>query len=621
MESTLSTDSEKGSIRPGAQYLGEAACRFGVWAPDRERVDLKLLSPIEKTVPLQKGQDGYFTARVEGVAPGARYRYVLDGEEELNDPASYFQPEGCSGPSEVVDPAFKWRDEFWCGIPLSDFVIYELHIGTLTPEGTFDAAIGRLDDIKKIGVTAIEIMPVAQFPGKRNWGYDGIFPYAVQNTYGGPKALKRLVDACHKIGLAVILDVVYNHIGPEGKQFTAFGPYFTEKYKCSWGPVLNFDGPDSDHVRRFFIENALYWIEEFHIDGLRLDAVSAIFDASAIPFLENLADAIHAFSRRTNRLVYAIAETHANDSRFVRQKELGGMGLDAQWSFDFHHSLHALLTGEDCGYYGDFGKIEHLAKAFDGGFTYTGQYSGYYKRRYGGPSDMIPGRKLVVYAQNHDETGNRPAGDRSSTFLSFEAQKLAAGTVLLSPYIPLIFMGEEYGETTPFLFFVDPEDAAIAKSTREGRIREAAEFGWKSMPVDPLNLEAFERSKLQWEKRGRGRHKRLLQFYSELLGLRKTHPAVAARDKERTTATALDPVLYVERAAAGEVPVFAAFHFGDVPKEFALPVPTGTWRRVLDSSEKRWDGPGALTPEDLGSADGALLNLNAKSFVLYVKKD
>jgi maltooligosyltrehalose trehalohydrolase len=519
-----------------------------------------------------------------------------------------------------VDPGFKWTDEFWCGRPLQDYSIYELHIGTLTPEGTFDAAISRLDDIKELGVTAVEVMPVAQFPGKRNWGYDGVLPYAVQNSYGGPKGFKRFVDACHQKGLAVLLDVVYNHIGPEGKRLSAFGPFFTEKYKSPWGPVFNFDDRGSDGVRRFFVDNAVYWIEEFHLDGLRLDAVSAIFDDSPVPFLEDLGDAVRAYSKKTNRLVYTIAETAANNPKFVTQKELGGMGLDGQWNFDFHHALHALLTSESSGYYQDFGSVADLAKAYSNGYVLTGDYSNYYGRRHGGSSEKITGRRLVVYSQNHDETGNRPGGDRFGAILSFEAQKLAAGATLLSPFIPLLFMGEEYGETNPFCFFVDPEDEDIGKATREGRKREAKDFGWEDEGPDPLSPATMKKSILQWDLRLKGRHRKLLSLYQTLLKLRQEHPALKVPKKEtaKTRSFESEKCLVLERSDEGQS-IFAIFHFGDEPRSFSPGVAHGTWTKLLDSADSTWDGAGAQTPPSWASSESSELMLAAKSFVLYEK--
>jgi maltooligosyltrehalose trehalohydrolase len=337
-------------------------------------------------------------------------------------------------------------------------------VGAYTKKGTFESIIPHLDELKKLGITAIELMPVAQFPGTRNWGYDGVYPYAVQNSYGGPEGFKRLVNACHGRGLALVLDVVYNHLGPEGNYLWDFGPYFTDRYKALWGFSINFDGPHSDDVRHYFIQNALYWVTEFHVDALRVDAVHAILDFSAEPFLEELASAVHDEAKRLNRRVYLIAESALNDTRVIRSREFGGYGLDAQWNDDFHHALHTVLTGERMGYYRDFGRLQDLAKALLEGFVYSGEYSPYRRRRHGNSSRDIPAHRFVVFSQNHDQVGNRMRGERLSELVCFERTKLAAGVMTLSPFIPLLFMGEEYGETAPFQYFVSHSDPDLRRS-------------------------------------------------------------------------------------------------------------------------------------------------------------
>jgi maltooligosyltrehalose trehalohydrolase len=430
---------------PGAVHQGTHGCTFTVWAPYANSVAVRVLTPYERIVPLARIDRGYHTATIEGVQPGARYLYRLDDSVEYPDPASRHQPEGVHGPSAVVTPSFPWGDANWRGISLRDYALYELHVGAFTPEGTFDAILPRLGELRNLGITAIELMPVAQFPGDRNWGYDGAFPYAVQHSYGGPESLKRLVDACHAAGLAAVLDVVYNHFGPEGNYAGDYGPYFTNTYHTPWGRAINFDGPDSDEVRRFFIENALYWLREFHFDALRLDALHAILDTSAIPFLAELSARVEELREETGRKLYLIGESDLNDPRLIRQRSRGGLGLDAQWSDDFHHALHALLTGETAGYYADFGAVAQLASTWREGYSFTGQYSGYRRRRHGAPATELPPCSFVVCAQNHDQVGNRAAGDRLSTGISFESLKLSAACVLLSPHVPLLFMGEEYG--------------------------------------------------------------------------------------------------------------------------------------------------------------------------------
>ena len=405
----------------GATYLEGGQCGFLVWAPLINRVEVHILSPEERIVPLKKVSRGYHYGVVPGVKPGTRYFYRLDGNTERPDPASRFQPEGVHGPSQVIDPHFVWEELHWSGIPFSHYVIYELHVGTFTAQGTFDAIVPHLDELKDLGITSIMIMPVAQFPGDRNWGYDGVCPFAVQNSYGGPEGFKRLIDACHQRGLAVILDVVYNHLGPEGNYFHDFGPYFTDQYRTPWGPAINFDGPDSDEVRRFFIENALSWVTEFRLDALRLDAVHGIFDSSALHFLQELAATVHEQAERLNRRIYVIAESDLNDVRIVRSPELGGYGLDAQYNDDFHHALHTLLTGERIGYYKDFGRLQDLAKAFAEGFVYSGAYSPTRRRRHGNTSKYLAAPQFVVFAQNHDQVGNRRSAQRLGLLRRAEA--------------------------------------------------------------------------------------------------------------------------------------------------------------------------------------------------------
>jgi maltooligosyltrehalose trehalohydrolase len=428
----------------GARPRPDGSCRFRVWAPYAGSVDLRLVQPEELVVSMEQDARGFFDVTVPDVRAGARYLFRLDGDLERPDPASRSQPEGVHGPSEVVDPtAFDWTDGAWFGHALADYVIYELHVGTFTDEGTFDAIIPHLDGLRDLGVTMIELMPVAQFPGARNWGYDGVALFAVQDSYGGPDGLRRLVDACHARGLGVILDVVYNHLGPEGNYLRDFGPYFTDHYSTPWGDAVNFDRAGSDQVRAFFVENALHWLDEYHVDAFRLDAVHAIFDQSATHFLEEYTTAVHEYAERAGRRVAVIAESDLNDARLIRSREAGGYGMDAQWTDDFHHALHALLTGERDGYYRDYGSAAHLARAMSRGFVLTGQYSEYRDRRHGASHGLADGRRFVVCSQNHDQVGNRALGDRLSTNLDLAQLKLAAGAILLTPFTPMLFMGEE----------------------------------------------------------------------------------------------------------------------------------------------------------------------------------
>ncbi|MGO9393383.1 MAG: malto-oligosyltrehalose trehalohydrolase [Desulfobaccales bacterium] len=541
------------------------------------QVEVHILSPEERIVPLEKVSRGYHYGVVPGVKPGSRYFYRLDGNNERPDPASKLQPEGVHGPSQVIDPHFVWEELHWSGIPFSHYVLYELHVGAFTAQGTFEAIIPQLDELKDLGITAIEIMPVAQFPGDRNWGYDGVYPFAVQNSYGGPEGFKTLIDACHQRGLAVILDVVYNHLGPEGNYLHDFGPYFTDRYRTPWGAAINFDGPDSDEVRRFFIENALYWVTEFRLDGLRLDAVHGIFDFSARHFLQELVSAVHEQAEQLNRRIYVIAESDLNDVRLVRSPELGGYGLDAQWNDDFHHALHTLLTGERTGYYKDFGRIQDLAKAFAEGFVYSGAYSPARRRRHGNTSKDIAARRLVVFAQNHDQVGNRLKGERLSALVSFEGLKLAAAVVLLSPFIPLLFMGEEYGETAPFPYFVSHSDPDLIEVVRRGRREEFAYFKGSDEPPDPQEEATRQSASLDHSLRHQGRHRILYVLYKELITLRNETRANAGLSKDRMEVVCLERErTLVVRRWGREEQVAAIFHFGDTAVSVQHPLAVRT---------------------------------------------
>jgi maltooligosyltrehalose trehalohydrolase len=602
----------------GACYLGEGRSRFRVWAPGAQSVEVHLLAPHERFVPLTRRTCGYYEAIVEGVEPATLYLYRLDGSRERPDPASRSQPQDVHGPSQVVDSQFGWDEGLWCGIPLREYVVYELHVGAYTPEGTFEAIIPHVAELKALGITAIELMPIAQFPGSRNWGYDGVYPFAVQHSYGGPTGLKRLVQACHQQSLAVILDVVYNHLGPEGNYLWDYGPYFTDRYRTPWGPALNFDGVLSDEVRRFFIDNALFWVTEFHIDALRLDAIHAIVDHSARPFLEELGLALHARAEQLHRRIYAIAESALNDTRIIRPLELGGYALDAQWNDDFHHALRVLLTGDRGGYYQDFGDVEHLAKAFREGFVYSGEYSGYRQRRHGNSSRHIPAEQLVVFAQNHDQVGNRMRGERLSQLVSFEALKLAASAVMLSPFIPLLFMGEEYGEVAPFQYFISHLDRQLVDAVRRGRREEFAAFTWYGEPPDPQDLQTFQGAKLNHRLRHEERHRVLFEFYQELIRLRKELPALAHLSKQEMHVLGFSRarVLAIQRWCEAQE-VWMILHFGHSHTSIRLPWSLGQWEKKLDSAEERWCGPGSLAHAAVDSDGEVSLTLPPDSCVLF----
>ncbi|MGQ9695248.1 MAG: malto-oligosyltrehalose trehalohydrolase [Thermodesulfobacteriota bacterium] len=605
----------------GAQYLKGGSCLFRVWAPLISKVELHLISPKEQVIPLTKNGE-YHEVLVRNLPPGALYFYILDGQKERPDPASRFQPQGVHGPSQVIDPAFSWTDKDWRGIPLPDYIIYELHVGTFTKEGSFQALIPFLEDLRELGITAIELMPVSQFPGLRNWGYDGVYPFAVQNSYGGPAGLKELVNSCHLMGLAVILDVIYNHLGPEGNYLRDFGPYFTSRYQTPWGEAVNFDGPYSDEVRNFFLANALYWIREFHVDALRLDALHAVYDFSARPFLQELADVVKEEGEKEKRKVYLIGECDLNDQRLVQKKELGGYGLDALWNDDFHHALHTLLTGEKRGYYQDFGEMEHLAKSFVEGFVFTGQHSSFRRRRQGSSSRDIPAWRLVVFSQNHDQIGNRPLGERLSHLVNFSQLKLAAAVVLLSPFIPLIFMGEEYGEKAPFLYFISHTDPDLVEKVKKGRQEEFADFFPEGKMPDPYAEGTFAKCRLNHELCFQGNHKILRLFYQELIKLRRNLPPLKNLSKENLEIITWpdEKIFLVRRWTNEKEEACLIYNFAPMQVEVSLPILTGEWVKKLDSAEKTWHGEGSSIPQRWRSGGINSLKLSPQAVVLLVRQ-
>jgi maltooligosyltrehalose trehalohydrolase len=576
----------------GPLYHGDNRCAFRVWAPELRQVGLRILTPHAQDLSLEKDDLGYWQTVVDNVPPGSRYRYLLEGTTERPDPAAQFQPEGVHGPSEVLDhSAFAWTDAGWEGNPLEDMVIYELHVGTFTPEGTFGAVIPRLAELKDLGITAVELMPVAQFPGDRNWGYDGAYPYAVQNSYGGPTGLKTLVNAIHHQGMSALLDVVYNHLGPEGCYARDFGPYFTGKYRTPWGDAVNYDEAYSYGVRDFFIENALFWLREYHFDALRLDALHQVYDQSAKYFVQELVERVGQLSHDSGRKCYLIGESDLDDVRLIKPIGGGGYGLDAQWNDDFHHALHALVTGESAGYYEDFGRIEQLAKAFKEGFVYSWQYSKHRRQWLGSNSRQRPARQFVVFSQNHDQVGNRMLGGRSSQLVDFESLKLAAGAVLLSPCVPLLFMGQEYAEDAPFLYFVSHTDADLIAAVRAGRRDEFKSFQWEQEVPDPQAEETFRASRLRWEDRREGRHRIMREFYRRLLELRREIPHIVGRKHLTVKCNAAARLLaWHRRHEWGQT--YCLMNFGDEARQNPLPRTPRTWTRILDSAETQWEGPG-----------------------------
>jgi maltooligosyltrehalose trehalohydrolase len=553
---------------------------FRVWAPTPGSVEVEVGGERIAMAPV--GDRGWREASVDWAAPGSDYRFVVDGEA-VPDPRSPFQPDGVDGPSRLVDhDAFPWTDGEWRGVHLPSAVIYELHVGTFTDEGSFEAVIPRLDHLVDLGISVVELMPVAEFPGRRGWGYDGVDLYAPHHAYGGPDGLKRLVDACHHRGLGVVLDVVYNHLGPAGNYLPRFGPYFTDRYRTPWGDALNFDGPDSDEVRQFFVDNALMWLRDYHIDGLRLDAVHAIVDTSAVQVLEQLGHAVQALSAEVGRPLFLIAESDLNDPRIVARPEVGGYGMDAQWSDDFHHALHAVLTGESSGYYADFGGLAPVAHALRHAFVYAGGYSRHRRRVHGRPPVGIPGSRFLGYLQNHDQIGNRAVGERSSALMSAGRLKVGAALVLLSPFIPMLFQGEEWGATTPFQYFTDHADSDLGRAVSEGRRREFAAFGWAPEDVpDPQDPATFERSKLRWGEPAQPLHSELQSWHQQLLELRRSQPSLSDGR--------LDEVVVDVDEAAGSLvmrrgPVAVAVNIGQ--SELSLSVGAAIVALLAASTEK-----------------------------------
>ncbi len=523
----------------GHRRISSSAWAFTVWAPRVKTLSLEL-AELERTVDMRPSGQGFWTAEVEGLEAGALYQYVLDGETRRADPASHYQPQDVHGPSALVDhDRFAWSDAGFCPAGPEQMVLYELHVGCFTEQGTFGAALERLDHLAELGVTHVEVMPVCQFPGGRNWGYDGTYPYSVAHCYGGPGGFKRFVDGCHARGLAVILDVVYNHLGPEGNYLRDFGPYFTSRYKTPWGEAVNVDGPDSDPVNAFFIGNALHWLERYHVDGLRLDATHAIYDQRPSPFLRRLSLAVVGWGEANGKQPLLIAENDMNDPRLCLPADQWGMGMDGVWSDDFHHAVHALATGEKRGYYEDFGSIEHIATALQKGFCYTGQYSPFRRRSQGAEPALMRGRQHVACIQNHDQAGNRMLGERFITLTDESMARAAAGLLLLAPLTPLLFMGEEYGEEAPFLYFISHMDEGLVEAVRKGRKREFKSFRFRGEPPDPAAEETFRRSQLDWSKLDAPQHAAMLQWYAACLQRRRDIPALAVQDFNRVEVTAL----------------------------------------------------------------------------------
>jgi maltooligosyltrehalose trehalohydrolase len=559
---------------------------FKVWAPTRNTLQLHIVSPAEQAHNLIKDESGYFhLAASSAPVEGTRYFLNPDGIGDLPDPRSHYQPEGVHGPTEYISHNFSWGDQAWKGRNLSDLIIYELHVGTFTREGTFDAIIPRLPQLAGTGINAIQLMPLSQFPGERNWGYDGVFHFAVQNSYGGPYGLKRFVDECHRHEIAVILDVVYNHMGPEGNHLKEFGPYFTGRYHTPWGDAFNFDGEWSDGVREYVLDNVEHWFVNYHIDGLRLDAVHAIHDSNAMHILSEVNARKDQLIGQLGRNLFLIAESDLNDPKVIRSSEVNGYGFDAQWLDDFHHALYTLVDPKGRERYSDFGHIEQLAKAINHGFVSSGEYVAFRKRRYGASSAGISGDKFVVFTQNHDQIGNRIAGERSSMLVGIDQLKLSAAVMLLSPYVPMLFMGEEYGEEAPFLYFISHSDSELINAVREGRKEEFAAFNKTTQePPDPFEESTFDRCKLNWQLRTQGKHGVMLEWHRVLIAVRR-HPAMRNFEKAFLLASVVSPTCMTvfRQTGDGKSQLFIVYNFGEEPARITLPFPRSF--KMIDSTE------------------------------------
>ncbi|HET6764514.1 MAG TPA: malto-oligosyltrehalose trehalohydrolase [Longimicrobiaceae bacterium] len=599
----------KADLRPVGATPVEGGVRFRVWAPAAQGVEVVIHRPDgEHALPLKPEDGGYFAAIIDGAGPGERYTFRLDGGDAFPDPASRAQPDGVHGPSQVVDPdAFRWTDGGWHGVPLEEMVLYEVHVGTATPEGTFDGLVARLDDIRELGATAIELMPVADFPGDRNWGYDGVFPWAPARAYGGAEGLRRLVDEAHARGLAVVIDAVYNHLGPEGNYLHAVtgGRFFTDRHKTPWGDAVNYDGPGAEAVRGFVVGNALHWAREYHVDGLRLDATHAILDDTERHVLAELADTLREELSVARHFVL-FAEDERNERRVVGEIEEGGLGMHAVWADDFHHQVRALTAGDRDAYFGDYaGTVEDLALTLRKGWLYEGQHSPNHGAPRGTPADGIAPPRFVHAIQNHDQVGNRALGERLHHQVPLPVYRAASALLLLSPYTPLLWMGQEWHASSPFLYFTDhPEE--LGMRVTEGRREEFARFRSFSDPEargripDPQSPETFQRSKLDWGERARQPHAGILALYRELLALRRGHPALRPRDRASfAVACVCEGVLALRRTGEKDAALLLVASFGgaarvDLNAAFETRPPGGKgWKVGLWTEEARFGGDGA----------------------------
>jgi maltooligosyltrehalose trehalohydrolase len=596
----------------GAVPLGGRSWHFRVWAPNAAAVAVELAGE-GRQVKLSPGSGGYFLGVVDGLDEGMRYSYLVD-DRELPDPSSRWQPDGVHGPSALFDPGgYHFRHPGFVPGPLPSWSIYELHVGTFTAAGTLDAAADSLGALVDLGVSAVEPMPIAQFPGRRNWGYDAVFPFAVQNSYGGPRAFQRFVDRAHELGLAVVLDVVYNHLGPEGNVLSAFGPYFTDRYRTPWGDAINVDGAGSDDVRRYLIDNAAMWFRDFQVDGLRLDAIHGIIDPTARPFIAELSESVESLAGRLGRPLVVIGESADNNPQVIRGRDRGGFGLDAQWSDDFHHSVHALLTGERQSYYRDFGHPDQLARAIGEGFAFQGEYSHFRGRRHGAAPTGVPLSQFVISAQNHDQVGNRPGAERLSTLVDQSRLRLVAALLLLSPEIPLLFMGEEYGEAAPFPYFIDHTDPELVEAVRRGR---AEEFATAADELDPAAETTFLAARLDRRRRDSPEGAALFGLYQRLLALRAGHPVIYDPAVLHSEVTHGDGVLRITRVGQPEVAV-SLFNLTPSPRRAGLGLGGSSFRLAIDAGDPTTAATG---PAPALRGDGEV-EITGFGFCCYLSSD
>ncbi len=599
----------------GINFSAEGIAEATLWAPEVDHVSLVIHGKEE--ISLEKEAMGYWKTSTDKIRHGDLYRFRLNDDKELPDPVSLSQPEGVHGPSQAINlRRFSSDDDdaTWKNIPQENYIIYELHTGTFSDKGNFEGIEEKLDYLKDLGITAIELLPVSQFPGTRNWGYDGVFPFAVQDSYGGPQGLQRLVKACHQKGLAVILDVVYNHLGPEGNYLGEFAPYFTDKYQTPWGKAINFDDAWCDGVRKYFIENVLMWFRDFQIDALRMDAVHAIKDLSPNHILREIKQHVNKLSEQTGKPYYLIAEVDLNDTKFIDPLEEKGFGLNGQWVDEFHHALRVASGNSKTGYYSEFDGLRHLAKSYKDVYVYDGVYSSHRKKQFGTKIGAHPGKQFVVFSQNHDQVGNRMLGERTSQLVSFEMQKLMAGAVMLSPFLPMLFMGEEFSASSPFLYFVSHTDPDLVEAVREGR---KAEFKFEAgeEPPDPQSEGTFKQSKLNWDEISEGKHKTMLAFYKALISLRKGHPVLKHLNR-----TQLE-VEYDEDAQTlflhrwhDKYQLYVFMNFSKEPQSATLPNFEDNWHLNFNSAEQQWNGPGQSPPM---LESGSEITVSAESFLIY----